>query len=171
VKRSKVLTERQKAYREFLQSAFWVNLSETVRKKAGRCKRCKSKAHLQAHHKRYPEDWYQTRESDLEVLCRKCHAKVHGLIWDEKLCGPRWMMVFRNDWAFSLVLYRMDKLLDRIYHRGLIRDRDDRFLDKAIRLYPPTKKDSCIAFKVGLVRDMNYKAKTVPGWYAHLEQP
>lgn len=38
---------------------------------------------------------------------------------------------------------------------GMILHRDDRFLDNAIRLYPPDPKDRCVEFHVGHVRDMN----------------
>ncbi len=150
---------RKQAYREFLKSWFWKELSWTVREKAGRCKRCKRKENLQAHHIRYPENWYDTTEADLVVLCRSCHAKEHGLKWDERY-GPKGLMLFPGrDWKFCLILYRINRLMDGLYKGGTLRDRDERFLDNALKLYPPTPKDSCMEFKVGLTRSINQKSK------------
>lgn len=67
------------AYREFLKSDFWLKLSRKKRKKVGHCERCRSKKCLQAHHRFYRDNWYDTQEEDLEVLCRLCHQKAHGL--------------------------------------------------------------------------------------------
>jgi ribosomal protein S27AE len=73
------VTKRQRAYREFLKSDFWISIREkAVLRDGGKCVRCGSCGHLQAHHKRYPQDWYQTMLEDLETLCRKCHGEEHG---------------------------------------------------------------------------------------------
>lgn len=152
------MTDRKKAYRIFLQTPFWADLSARVKRKAGRCKRCKGKVLLQAHHKFYREDWFQTQEADLVVLCRKCHAKEHGLCWDERF-GPRDLMIHRDDWRFSIILYRVDHLVKRIYRGGVLRERDQRFLDNALVEYPTTPEDSCMNFKVNLVRTINEQMK------------
>lgn len=157
------MSPRQKAYREFLKSSFWKELSARVKKKAGRCKRCKAKGLLQAHHKFYREDWYETQESDLMVLCRKCHAIEHGLAWNPSY-GPRALIIYRDDWRFSVILYRIDCLTKRLYTGRPLRPRDDSFLDNALTEYPPTAHDSCMAFKVRLVRQVNMKA--IKGVYA-----
>lgn len=66
-------------YAQFLQSKFWINLSRQKRKMVGRCERCGSRKCLQSHHRFYREDWNLTQLEDLEVLCRKCHSKHHGI--------------------------------------------------------------------------------------------
>lgn len=72
-----------KKYREFLKSEFWRALSSRKKKEVGKCEVCGAKSGLQSHHIRYPRNWYDTRLEDLEVLCRKCHSKEHGL-WVEE---------------------------------------------------------------------------------------
>ena len=34
---------------------------------------------MQAHHVRYPDDWFKTTIEDLITLCRGCHRIEHGL--------------------------------------------------------------------------------------------
>lgn len=151
-----MMTVRQVAYRKFLQSDFWKELSARV-KRGKRCEKCKSRRNLQSHHKVYPEDWYQTKESDLQVLCRRCHAAEHGLIAstsNQKLRPSlNRMMVHRDDWLFSLLLHRLECLTRKVQLGGFMRERDWRFLDKAMSLYPSEPGDTCMALKVGLVRN------------------
>lgn len=71
-------------YAEFLKSEFWIGLSRRKRRMVGRCERCGGRRYLQAHHRFYREDWFQTELGDLEVLCRRCHAKHHGISGPEK---------------------------------------------------------------------------------------
>ncbi len=68
----------KQAYREFLQSDFWKEISAKARERDGKCVSCGSVKLLQAHHVHYPDDWYQTKLEDLETLCRWCHRKEHG---------------------------------------------------------------------------------------------
>lgn len=65
------------AYREFLKSDFWRKLTKLKKETVGHCERCGSRRCLQSHHRFYRDDWFQTQESDLEVLCRTCHKKHH----------------------------------------------------------------------------------------------
>lgn len=65
-------------YRLFLESEWWVQLSRLKRRKVGRCERCGSRRRLESHHKVYRESWFDTVESDLEVLCHHCHAERHA---------------------------------------------------------------------------------------------
>lgn len=69
----------REAYELFLESAFWRRLSWTKRK-GQCCERCGSRKRLQAHHRFYREHWFDTELDDLEVLCRKCHEKEHGIV-------------------------------------------------------------------------------------------
>jgi hypothetical protein len=71
------LSDRQRLYRDFLQSDFWKDLSRLARILHPCCARCGATDHLHAHHKNYPDDWFKTELSDLDVLCRSCHADVH----------------------------------------------------------------------------------------------
>lgn len=64
-------------YRMFLECDWWRDLSRKKRKKVGKCERCGSHKQLQSHHRRYPDHWFDTREEDLEVLCRECHRLEH----------------------------------------------------------------------------------------------
>lgn len=70
---------RQKAYRDFLAGGFWKGLSARKRLLVGKCERCGLVERLQCHHKEYPKDWNDTTLEQLEVLCRGCHRKEHGL--------------------------------------------------------------------------------------------
>lgn len=148
------MTAGAKAYREFLRSGFWLELSARKKEKVGRCERCKARDRLQCHHILYRSDWYESVEDDLIVLCRRCHAKEHGKLWDPFLSR---LMVYRGDWLFSVLVYRMDRLCDRVTQGRPLRERDERFLNKAVELYPPDPTDTCMAFKAGHVRDLNRK--------------
>lgn len=66
-------------YQKFLESDFWIALSRKKRKEVGKCERCGGRFDLQSHHKVYPENWWNTTEAMLEVLCRPCHKKEHGI--------------------------------------------------------------------------------------------
>ena len=96
------MTNRQVAYRGFLASAFWRELSARKRARVGRCERCGRRGGLQAHHHRYPEDWFDTTERDLTVLCADCHARAH-----RKKVAPRAPRVARRSfvlkWAADLL--------------------------------------------------------------------
>ena len=65
-------------YRIFLECDWWKGLAAKIKLHAGKCARCRATSHLEAHHIRYPENWFDTTLADLEVLCRKCHKKEHG---------------------------------------------------------------------------------------------
>lgn len=71
-------------YRIFLDSDWWRDLSRRKRQSVGHCERCPSKQRLQSHHIRYPDNWFDTRMEDLEVLCDVCHAAEHGITLDSE---------------------------------------------------------------------------------------
>ena len=55
------------------------------------CALCKSRDDLTVHHKDHrghnvPEKQRNNRRSNLEVICRKCHGKLHGMVegWSRK---------------------------------------------------------------------------------------
>lgn len=114
------MTAKQKEYRKFLKSEFWVELSGRVKRRVGKCQRCGSKRKLHAHHVIYRSSWYETVE--LVMLWRKLDS------------GRK------------------------------LRVRDWEFLRKAVRLYPPTEGDGCIAYHAVRV------AKRARFEYEHLQQ-
>jgi hypothetical protein len=144
-------SERAKAYRLFLRSRFWKELSLRVRSKVGRCQWCKRKGvTLQAHHIRYPEDWYKTTEDDLKVLCRGCHRRAHRKNKSDR--NRRWhpsIMIHRNDWRFSIIVHRIHQLFEKVHRGKPLRDRDLRFLDNAKREYPATPTNRYMQFITG----------------------
>jgi len=137
----------KQAYRKFLKSDFWKELSTRKRRSAGRCEGCGSRRNLQSHHWRYPEDWYATTEADLKVLCRGCHAKVHGIV--EVRSAP--FMLYREDYFFSAMMHRLHCLKLMIYSGRGLRERDKSFLEWAMKWYPPEPKDTAVKFHVGQV--------------------
>lgn len=138
------MSNRKSAYREFLNSDFWKEISAKAKARdGGKCVRCKRKVRLQAHHKRYPEDWYDTQLADLETLCRKCHAKEHGLIWSDNV-----FFFPHRDEAFDKVIHRVHCLVHMIQRGGALRIRDREFLRRALNEYPPTPTDSAMEFHV-----------------------
>ena len=87
------MTDGQRAYREFLSTDFWKEISAEKRRLVGKCEKCGSTRKLQAHHVRYPSNWFDTKLDDLQVLCRIHHEVEHfgersflpnGRPWDEQ---------------------------------------------------------------------------------------
>lgn len=73
-----VLTTRE-LYGLFLDSDWWIHLSRLKRRKVGCCEKCRAKRKLQSHHVCYRENWFDTKLSDLQVLCRDCHESHHKI--------------------------------------------------------------------------------------------
>lgn len=142
----------KQAYRLFLKSPFWIELSTKKRGLVGKCEKCGDKDRLQCHHWRYPKNWFDATLDDLVVLCRACHRKAHGFV-----SLP--FMLLRDDIRFSAIVHRSSCLMERAYKGRPLRPRDEAFLDNALQLYPPSPTDSCIAFKVGLVRRIDRLAR------------
>lgn len=68
------------SYKDFLLSPAWEALRSAALIYAGNCCQiCNSKKHLNVHHRHYNNAWGQEKLNDLTVLCRKCHAKFHGI--------------------------------------------------------------------------------------------
>lgn len=82
------MTARQKAYTEYLETDHWHRLRSQAIARDKCCVRCGRKKRLQAHHKIYRVTWFDTLLSDLETLCRPCHAQEHG-ITDQAENGQR----------------------------------------------------------------------------------
>lgn len=66
-------------YAEYLKSDHWKMTRRLVLEMfAYRCGRCSSTTQLNVHHQTY-ERLGAEELSDLEVLCRRCHADHHGI--------------------------------------------------------------------------------------------
>ena len=100
---NKPRTARQEEYQKFLKSAFWRKLRDRRVKKDGCCKNCGGLERLQAHHKVYPSDWYQTTMRQLVTLCRSCHRLEHGM--------KPWYSFERAGWRLDRAIMRQQPLL------------------------------------------------------------
>lgn len=69
-------------YYEYIRSAEWKAKAKAAKKIAGwRCQSCGKMAAghlLHAHHLTYERLGHE-RRGDIQVLCVKCHEKVHGI--------------------------------------------------------------------------------------------
>lgn len=79
--------EKQKAehpkidYDKQLKDKRWFDFREKVFEVKGRrCEKCGSTEHLQIHHPKYKSGKYawEYDAANMMVLCKKCHAKLHG---------------------------------------------------------------------------------------------
>lgn len=79
-RRGKTLHQlRQQEYRQYLKTNHWKKTrAEALRLGHYRCYDCGSTTHLQVHHLTYVRRGHE-RQSDLVVLCNKCHEKRHGI--------------------------------------------------------------------------------------------
>lgn len=78
-----IFLDPKELYSMFLDSDWWISLSRRKRSLVGRCERCSSTDRLQSHHLLYRDNWFDTLLEDLEVLCRPCHEKEHGIGQDK----------------------------------------------------------------------------------------
>ncbi len=67
------------SYQDYLKSEEWTKKSEAAKERAEwRCQLCNKRgSSLHTHHKTYDRIGRE-KDSDLIVLCAKCHAKFHG---------------------------------------------------------------------------------------------
>jgi len=74
------LTESQIAYREYLKTDHSRELRLEAFKKYGRhCAKCPATCRLDVHHLIYRHPWKLGVVGDLQILCRSCHEKEHGV--------------------------------------------------------------------------------------------
>jgi hypothetical protein len=71
---------RSMDYGQYLQTPEWQSTRlRAIENSQGKCERCGAiQIDLQVHHKNY-ERVGQELQTDLMVLCKECHEKVHGL--------------------------------------------------------------------------------------------
>lgn len=57
----------------------WQEIRDFIQKRdGGKCRYCGSAINVQVHHRQYPELWGEENMDDLELVCLKCHAKIHN---------------------------------------------------------------------------------------------
>lgn len=74
-------------YKEQLKDKRWLDFREHVFNCKGRkCEICGSTEFLQVHHLRYKKKHYawEYKVHDMQVLCRRCHKKIHGIDLDKE---------------------------------------------------------------------------------------
>lgn len=80
--------KRSARYDEYLASEAWAEKRERALEHYGRkCHICGRTMYLQVHHRTYVRLGHE-RMSDLEVLCKGCHARRHHKI--ERVKGVPW---------------------------------------------------------------------------------
>lgn len=76
---SRKTESRQMPYEAYMQTEHWRITRRAALARAGhRCERCAADSWLNVHHRTY-ENLGAEEEEDLEVLCRSCHEKEHGI--------------------------------------------------------------------------------------------
>lgn len=66
------------SYSEYLKTSDWKHKRVTKRNKVSNCAICASTHDLDVHHLNY-RNLYDVEQSDLRVLCRRCHFLCHEL--------------------------------------------------------------------------------------------
>ncbi len=69
------------SYEDQLNHPNWYELSQRLKRERKMCAKCSSTKNLEVHHKTYKNDRrmaWEYEDSDLEVLCSKCHGAEHG---------------------------------------------------------------------------------------------
>ncbi len=69
-------------YKQYLRSEHWQLLRGASLQISPKCTRCKSDRMLEVHHTVYRESWFDTKLSDLLVLCHDCHMLEHAKAWE-----------------------------------------------------------------------------------------
>ena len=71
-------------YDQYLKSEDWLRKKYLKRLKRNNCAICNSKKNLDVHHLNY-KNLHNVEQSDLRVLCRRCHFLAHDLQKSGKL--------------------------------------------------------------------------------------
>lgn len=83
VKKEKKTPEQKQIYSEQLKDNRWYSFRRFVFDVRGKkCEKCGATSELQVHHPKYfggRKAWEYTC-NEVEVLCRKCHCNVHGIV-------------------------------------------------------------------------------------------
>jgi 5-methylcytosine-specific restriction endonuclease McrA len=77
-------------YVKYLTTSEWRERAEALKTEAGECAICRSVVELEVHHRTYAR-LGREHPLDLIVLCRRCHARYHGVFddqWERQLKLP-----------------------------------------------------------------------------------
>jgi 5-methylcytosine-specific restriction endonuclease McrA len=78
-KPTKQETEFKKQYQKYLKSEKWKEIKcQLFKERGSACEKCGSGKSLQVHHLHYGNVFRELLE-DLQILCKKCHRKEHGI--------------------------------------------------------------------------------------------
>lgn len=139
----------RKKYRLFLQGDLWKSLSQAKKRGVSRCQNCGKKSRfLECHHVKYPENWEDTQVTDLVVLCRRCHKRIHGIY------TRQWIEHRARTARENAIFHRTHCLSVKLAGGRELRERDRKFLHWAITAYPKTDKDSAVWFHCNNVLEM-----------------
>lgn len=143
----RVRTQIMNRYLSYIQGSVWKKLRSRIIKQRGSCcERCGKTKNLQVHHKTYKR-LFNEKDSDLEVLCRGCHMKEHGILTDKfypipedvemqldvyhnrngccDLCGQRksfsgFMYIFYENTAIMGCKKHFQRRIRRLMHYGKV---------------------------------------------------
>ena len=68
-------------HKDYLKTDHWLELRKhrlEIAKNACERPKCGCQKQLNVHHWKYRDSWFDTQVDDLRVLCRWCHASLHG---------------------------------------------------------------------------------------------
>ncbi|MGX9728798.1 MAG: DUF3276 family protein [Candidatus Electronema sp. VV] len=72
-------SERPEIWSEYMNSRKWEDLRREALKRADyKCELCNA-SYKAVHHIRYPKKYRDDHADNLLVVCKKCHAKLHGI--------------------------------------------------------------------------------------------
>ena len=78
IQNDKVVKNKKENYKEYLRSEHWKEIRSAALKRAGyKCQVCGYNKNLQVHHNNYKNIGHE-EDTDLVVLCWKCHKTFHG---------------------------------------------------------------------------------------------
>lgn len=82
--------ERKRNYHRYIHSREWKLMRQRVFEIHGRkCRICTATERLEVNHKHYRTIFNEDPATDLEVLCRKCHCRFHGIVYKAKGEGTK----------------------------------------------------------------------------------
>lgn len=65
-------------YQDFMRSEQWLQMKRAIIRKRGRkCEMCGALSLLELHHKNYDMEPGKEKETDLLLICDKCHNSLH----------------------------------------------------------------------------------------------
>ena len=84
-KENENINDKKRKYTAFINSKEWYKIRARVINARGKyCEVCGNKNNIHIHHLNYKRFGGKEKNSDLQVLCKKCHMKIHGLTYDGK---------------------------------------------------------------------------------------